>query len=269
MGSAIIVLIIALLAILAVAKPKLKYFRKKTPELSKKERKILRQNVPFYQALSVQEKTHFEVRVQHFLTECMITGVETTVTDTDRMLVGASAIIPVFAFPNWRYVHLDEVLLYPGRINTNFQSDQPDSNILGMVGTGPMERKMALSKPALHHGFANHTDKRNTAIHEFVHLIDKQDGKIDGIPKLLLERPYIVPWLDLMHHEINSITKKKSDINPYGATSHTEFYAVAAEYFFERPQLLAKKHPQLYGLLEEIFDQDLVERNRNKVEAQD
>jgi hypothetical protein len=37
-----------------------------------------------------------------------------------------------------------------------------------------------------------------------------------------------------------------------------EFFAVLSEYFFERPILLKKKHPELYEMLEEVFDQDLV-----------
>ena len=49
----------------------------------------------------------------------------------------------------------------------------------------------------------------------------------------------------------------KSDINPYGATSKVEFFAVAAEYFFERPKLLKRKHPKLYKKLSIFFKQDL------------
>ena len=67
-----------------------------------------------------------------------------------------------------------------------------------MVGTGYMDGKMVLSKPALHHGFVNDSDKKNTAIHEFVHLIDKFDGSVDGIPALLLEKQYIFADLDLL-----------------------------------------------------------------------
>ncbi|MGZ8551120.1 MAG: zinc-dependent peptidase [Chitinophagaceae bacterium] len=47
--------------------------------------------------------------------------------------------------------------------------------------------------------------------------------------------------------------KNRSDINPYGATSKPEFLAVAAEYFFERPDLLKRKHPELFSMLEKIF----------------
>jgi len=83
------------------------------------------------------------------------------------------------------------------------------------------------------------------------------DGKIDGIPKILMDKQYVIPWIDLIEKEIAKINKHKSDINPYGATNKTEFFAVASEYFFERPKLLSKKHPVLYNMLEKFFKQDL------------
>lgn len=50
-----------------------------------------------------------------------------------------------------------------------------------------------------------------------------------------------------------------SDINEYAATNRAEFFSVVSEYFFSRPQLLESKHPELYQLLEEIFEQELVD----------
>ena len=61
----------------------------------------------------------------------------------------------------------------------------------------------------------------------------------------------------MMHQKMKDILADKSDINPYGATDKTEFFAVAAEYFFEQPQLLKTNHPQLYNMLEKIFKQEL------------
>ena len=95
-------------------------------------------------------------------------------------------------------------------------------------------------------------------------MIDKSDNIIDGIPSLLLEKQYTIPWLDLINQKIEEIYKDKSDINPYGATNRAEFFAVISEYFFERPQLLKRKHPELYQILEEIFDQDMTERKLKK-----
>ena len=58
-----------------------------------------------------------------------------------------------------------------------------------------------------------------------------------------------------MHNSMQKIMKEKSDINPYGATNEAEFFAVVSEYFFERPDLLQERHPELYDLLTKIFRQ--------------
>ena len=227
----------------------------------KKWRIILTQKVNFYNSLSPKEQPLFEYKIQEFLLNHAITGIDVEVNVEDKLLVASSAIIPIFKFSDWRYDNLFEVLLYPAMFNEDFETKGRDRRILGMVGTGYMEGKMILSKPALHLGFDNASDKKNTAIHEFVHLIDKADGEIDGIPHALLERPYVLPWLDMMNKKMDEIYEEESDINPYGGTHRVEFFAVVSEYFFERPRLLAKKHPELFEHLEKIFDHDMDIRN--------
>ena len=214
---------------------------------------ILEAQVPFYQQLDENRKQEFENRVQHFLATTRITGVKTDVADLDRVLIAASAVIPIFNFPGWEYVNLHEVLLYPDSFDHEFQQEGGHRSIIGMVGSGAMNHVMILSQHELRQAFINRTGKTNTAIHEFVHLVDKTDGTIDGIPEFILERKYILPWLELMHKEIELILKDRSDINPYGATNEAEFFAVVSEYFFERPKLLKEKHPALYDLLVKIF----------------
>ncbi|WP_197091149.1 zinc-dependent peptidase [Ancylomarina euxinus] len=229
--------------------------------ISKERKQILTTKVVFYNSLSAEEKLQFEYKIQEFLLNCRITGVNIDVDLTDQILVAASAVIPVFAFPEWKYTNLDEVLLYPGNFNEQFQMYNADSNILGMVGSGYMEGKMILSKPALHHGFSNESDKKNTAVHEFVHLTDKMDGNIDGLPSILLEKQYAIPWIDLISKKIEEIYEDRSDINPYGGTNKAEFFAVASEYFFEKPKQFAETHPEIYALMTEVFNQNMRSRN--------
>ncbi|OSY87611.1 phenylalanyl-tRNA synthetase subunit alpha [Tenacibaculum holothuriorum] len=230
---------------------------------------ILTKKVAFYNALTPQEKELFEYKVHEFLLNCSIIGVDTNVVITDKLLIASSAIIPIFNFPKWKYPNIVEVILYPDMFNEDFEtSGNNHRRILGMVGNGYMEGKMILSKPALHHGFSNESDKKNTAIHEFVHLIDKLDGNIDGIPKVLLEKQYTIPWIDLMTQKIDEIYDKTSDINPYGGTNRAEFFSVVSEYFFERPKLLARKHPDLYLLLEKIFKQEMDEMKLHTIKAE-
>jgi len=215
---------------------------------------ILIERVPFYQNLDDNRKQEFENRVQHFLATTRITGVKTTVEDIDRVLIAASAVIPIFNFQGWEYVNLHEVLLYPDAFDHDFQQAGSHRSVIGMVGTGAMNHVMILSQNELRQAFLDKTGKANTAIHEFVHLVDKTDGAIDGVPEFILEKKYILPWLQLMRREIELILEDRSDINPYGATNEAEFFAVVSEYFFERPKLLQEKHPELYRLLSEIFN---------------
>jgi len=225
---------------------------------------VLIEEVSFYNSLSEEEKARFEYKVQEFLLNCRITGIETSVDTTDKVLVASSAVIPIFEFHEWKYSNIHEVLLYPSMFNQKFDTEGSERDILGMVGNGYMEGKMILSKPALKHGFKNESDKKNTAIHEFVHLIDMTDGSIDGIPSLLLEKQYSIPWIDLINKKIDEIFEGESDINPYGGTNRAEFFSVVSEYFFERPKLLERNHPDLYDLLEKVFKQDMASRKLSK-----
>ena len=218
-------------------------------------KELLQEEVAFYRRLNEHEKQQFENKVAAFLSTITIEGINTKVDDIDKVLIGASAIIPIFAFEGWQYPNLTNVLLYPEHFNEDFNIKGSDRAVMGMVGSGAMNHKMILSKPALREGFSNKTDKHNTAIHEFVHLLDNLDGSTDGIPEALLEKQYTIPWINLIHENIKAIIAKKSDINPYGATSKTEFFAVAAEYFFERPDLFKTKHPRLFEMMEDIFNQ--------------
>ena len=61
-----------------------------------------------------------------------------------------------------------------------------------------------------------------------------------------------------MHVEMHKISEGKSDINPYALTNEAEFFAIAAEYFFEKPEQLQAKHPDLYNLMCQIFEQETV-----------
>ena len=223
-------------------------------------RLFLLKEVNFYASLDEEDKATFESDVLRFLKRVRITGIKTTVDDEDRLLVASSAVIPVFAFPEWEYSSLHEVLLYPDLFTEEYDFSEQESNISGMVGSGGvMHHVVIFSKPALHHGFDNASDKSNVGIHEFVHLFDKQDGDIDGIPRLIMNNQAMMPWLHLISENTREMLAGKSDINIYGATNKQEFLAVASEYFFERPKLFKEKHPELYNVLSTVFRNDLAE----------
>jgi Mlc titration factor MtfA (ptsG expression regulator) len=214
---------------------------------------LLQSHIPFYKKLNESEKQRFAKEVNDFLSGVAITPVNTAITDADRIMVAASAVIPMFSFPGWVYPNLEEVLVYNDTFNMDFQTHTLDRNIMGMVGTGVYKNKMLVSKPALQAGFSNSEDSANTAIHEFVHLIDAADGDTDGVPEILMDKKYALPWMNLIHDEMEKMRDGNSDINPYGYTNKSEFFAVASEYFFECPELFEERHPALFQMMDQVF----------------
>lgn len=223
-------------------------------------RAVLAERVAFYLALAEPEKAQFEQQTQVFLARTRITGVQTEVDDTTRLLVAASALIPVWGFPDWQYTNLGEVLIVPDAWTL---PDGPDKEVqplqgtlLGSVQGFQNQHYMRLSKASLEQGFRDATDRQNVGIHEFAHLLDEADGVIDGLPQAALPPALLQPWTELMHREIAAIRAGKSEINPYAATNDAEFFAVVTEYFFEKPEKLQEHHPELYDLLTQAFHQN-------------
>lgn len=234
-------------------------FRKKKPVYAppispRKAHALLLKHVRFYKGLSREEQASFRIRAKEFLDTVRVTPTEGVKLRTlDRIYVACAAIIPVFRFKDWVYRNLNEVIIHPGNFSKDFKGGPEDQTVMGMVGNGAMHRMMVLSIDALRTGFEQ-PGRGNTGIHEFVHLLDKSDGAVDGIPEILLfTEELTTSWLEYMNRAIHEIREGSSDINPYAATSEAEFFAVVSEYYFQRPAFMKKKHPQLWEMLEVMY----------------
>ena len=71
---------------------------------------LLRSHVHYYRQLSTKEQKRFQSRMMVFLSEVNIEGIEIEIESLDKVLIAASAIIPVFGFKEWHYNNLDYVL---------------------------------------------------------------------------------------------------------------------------------------------------------------
>lgn len=215
--------------------------------------RILHEEVDFFADIEHLElKESFKRRVIRFIQQVRFTSVGHATHDLkDEVLIASSAIIPIFNFPHWEYTNLREVLLYEDHFDANFNVHK-EKPIMGMVGDGAMNNTMLLSLRALREGFAKR-DGNHTAIHEFIHLIDKADGAVDGIPEHLIPKELISPWLSLIRNTVGEVRTQENNLNPYAGTNEAEFFAVISEYFFEKPKFLERNHPELFQLLSRIF----------------
>lgn len=216
--------------------------------------KILEINVAFYRQLPENFKPLFINRIKDFLSYVRIEGVKIEVTELDRLLIATSAIIPVFYFEKWKYSNLSTVLLYPHAFNKEeFLSEDSDRDVSGMVGNGPMQRIMILSLPQLREGYATPANSVNVGLHEFVHLLDKEDGEVDGLPEALLDKKNNPEYLKLIEETMHQIINGTSDIDAYAITNRAEFFAVTSSYFLNAPDVFKLNHEALYKLYKKIY----------------
>lgn len=220
--------------------------------LSASMRAVLEENVELFRRLSESEKQRFEREVGFFLDEQVVTGPRgAELPERLRVLVAASAVIVVFGRAGFRYPKLRDVVVYDEAFDEDYRQGDA-KHILGMVhGQGPI----LFSARALEQGFANPRDGHNVGLHEFAHVLDFETGMADGVPSLMPWKN-VAPWLEVMRDEAERVETKRSILRKYASTNEAEFFAVATEAFFERPDALRKKHPELYELLEDTYGQN-------------
>jgi len=119
---------------------------------------------------------------------------------------------------------------------------------------------VVLAWDSVRRGSAIPGDGRNVTFHEFAHQLDQETGEADGTP--YLDTPSdLRAWTAVMGEHFVALRSavedgRKTFMDDYGATNPAEFFAVATEFFFEKPLQLRRKHPALYDELAEYFGQD-------------
>lgn len=220
-------------------------------------REILLREVGFYRALDEAERARFEREVGVFLGQHSVTGPRgAPLPDELRVLVAASAVIVVFGRPDFRYPVLRDIVVYPSSFDPDEWEPKEDGEFDGQVlDQGPM----LLSAEALREGFRGDVPGGNVGLHEFAHLLDTEQGESTGVPSIM-PKEVVGPWLALMKRESERAATGQSMLDEYAASHESEFFAVAAEAFFERPRAMKRRHPELYGLLVQTFGQDPAKR---------
>jgi Mlc titration factor MtfA (ptsG expression regulator) len=116
---------------------------------------------------------------------------------------------------------------------------------------------VVLAWDAVLHGASDLRDGHNVVLHEFAHQLDQEDGVSDGVP--LFDGPLQYgQWARILERDFEELVKqsdlgRRTVLDAYGATNKAEFFAVATETFFEKPDALKKGYPELYELLEEFY----------------
>lgn len=98
------------------------------------------------------------------------------------------------------------------------------------------------------------SDGYNVVIHEIAHKLDALNGEWDGLPPLHPDMA-VAAWSAAFTAAYEQLGAEldagnlETAIDPYGAESPAEFFAVVSEALFELPELLAATYPEVHAQL--------------------
>ena len=214
---------------------------------------IVHRYVPLTRRLTPAERDRLLRLTQLLLHEVPIDGCNgLTVDETMRVTIAATACLLLLNLPYPRFPTLRRILLYPDtfvprRVPSPLDrgiQDEPEP----LLGEAHDSGVVILSWE----GVLARRDGHNVVLHEFAHVLDGENGAFDGIP--LLEGASLMTWGRVLadefaHAQDAAERDDEPALDDYAATNRAEFFAVATEAFFEEPERLRQRLPEVYRLL--------------------
>ena len=225
-------------------------------------REILERNVPLYQRLSDVQRQGLEARVRRFLLDMSFEGCGgLEIDDEIRVTIAGQACLLALGRGEPLFPKLRSVLVYPSTYSSNgtrvTEGGFIEEGEQSRLGESWNQGYVVLGWDAVLHGASYLRDGHNVVLHEFAHQLDQEDGVADGVP--LFDHPLRYgEWARVLERDFEKLIarvnhRKKSVLDDYGATNKAEFFAVATETFFEKPNALRRRYPELYELLREFY----------------
>lgn len=226
---------------------------------------ILNNEFPPYQYLPEYLRTELQDEIQEFLFSKQFEGCDgQEITDEIRVLIAAQACVLLLNRDVRCYPKLRSILVYPSTYVANNDGLFGGGNGNGSVRLGESWNTgvVVLAWDSVKRGAMNFDDGHNVTMHEFAHQLDQEDGNADGAP--ILPRPAYASWARVLSSEYTRLQRftrkgRKTVMDRYGATNPAEFFAVATETFFEKPEQMHKKHPELYRELKTFYHLNPIE----------
>lgn len=210
----------------------------------------LEADVPFFLQLSPTEQLKLERHVLAFIDEKVFIGAQGfEITPRVQVVIAAAAARLVLSLGLSFYDRLTEIVVYAG----DYTHADKDGVVMGEAHTWGT---VVLSWDAVLRGLENPEDGHDTATHEFAHVLDVASGAFDGTPNLRAHEHYRV-WGEVMSEHFLRLRKhgprRRAVLRQYGATNEAEFFAVATEAYFEKPEQLKDRAPELFQELERFY----------------
>lgn len=223
-------------------------------KLSASRKKILNDYCLYYRLLNPKDQKLFEKRIQKFISmkQFIPRGGIKEVSEEMKVLIASSAIQLTFGHPSVYFEHFWRILIYSDSYYSTIhqQYHHGEVNLRGII---------VLSWRSFLEGITNNTDGINLGIHEMAHAL-RFENAIRNQEYNFLDDTDLKEFDKLAVIEMEKINTGESDFfRKYAGENDHEFFAVAIEYFFEKPLDFKNYNPEMYRVLKNVLKQDTSE----------
>ena len=242
------------------------------PEFDDSWEPMLAANFEHWGTLDADELDRMRMLVAKFFGETTweaANGFE--LTDQIRVLISAQASMLLLGLELDEFPLLTSVIVHPSTVvqrgerstGGSVRSSSPQM----LLGQAHYRGPVLLSWSATRRGAKFPRRGENVVYHEFAHQLDMIDGITDGTPPLGDEAAR-ERWVEVCTTAYDTVRADRSEVlRPYAGTNPAEFFAVATEVFFNRPDALREYEPELYAELAAFYHQDPAARLARAAEA--
>ena len=225
---------------------------------------IAQTNLPFYRRLPIDMRGRLDGLINQFLADVNFVGCDgQEIDDEVRVTIAAQACLLIVNKPERWFDGLRTIYVYPEAFkgqHTTSDGTVHHENTQTRSGESWQYGPVVLSWSHARFGALVPDDGRNVILHEFAHQLDSQTGVTDGAPLLSTDH-HAGDWAHTLggsYEKLRQLARKGHPhvLDDYGATAPAEFFAVAAEVFFEQPAKLRAAEPALYEQLTKYFNLD-------------
>ncbi len=223
------------------------YLRKK--KLPKNKKEFLIGNVSFYQKLDGNHKDYFEHRLVKFIrTYDFIERENFTMTPEIKVLIASSYIKLTFGMRKYLTTTFDKIVVYPSSFYSMITKQYHKGEF------NPGFKMIVFSWEDFLLGDVILNDNLNLGIHEFTHALTFHGQKSKDVSARIFYKIFkeITTFMDDKNN--TDVIKESNYFREYGMTNKLEFVAVIMEHFFETPEDLQKKFPELYMRIEVMLN---------------
>ncbi len=191
--------------------------------------------------------------------------------DEIKVTIAAQAGLLLLGIAHDYYRNVKSILVYPDSYVLPQHERVRDGVVttedqVPVHGTAHLRGPVIVSWRRVQEGARNSHDGYNLVFHEFAHKLDMLDGVVDGTPPLP-QRELYDEWVEVMSEEYDVLRLqiergRRTFLRPYAETDVAEFFAVATEMFFEKPEKFIRAHRRLYEVLSSFYGQDPARRPR-------